>query len=225
MVKISKKDFIELDFTARVKDGEIFDTTIKENIEKIKNKNPNIEIKPSLISVGSGMVIKGLEKSLEGKEIGEEYEEEFSPEEAFGKRNPQLVKTLPMKVFREKNIQPQRGMQFDMDGMLVRIASASGGRVLADFNNPLSGKTVIYKFKVNKKVTDQKEKINALQEFFFKQKFEFELSADNKEVTFKIPKGLTPYIDLQKKNFEEILEIKVKTKEMAKKPEKSEKEE
>ena len=34
--KISKKDFIEIAFTARIKDGKIFDSNIKEDIEKEK---------------------------------------------------------------------------------------------------------------------------------------------------------------------------------------------
>ena len=134
--KIKKKDFIELEFVAKIKDGNVFDTNIKQEAEKA---SLNItEFKPFILSVGHEMVISGLDKSLEGKEIGKAYEQEFSPDNAFGKRNPQLIKVIPMRVFKEQNIQPQPGMQLSLDNTIVRIASVSGGRILVDFNNPTS---------------------------------------------------------------------------------------
>ena len=50
---------------------------------------------------------------------------------------------------------------------------------MTDFNNPLAGKEVDYKYKVTKKITDDKTKVNSLQDFFFKQRFEFEIVEEN----------------------------------------------
>jgi FKBP-type peptidyl-prolyl cis-trans isomerase 2 len=209
--KIKKKDFIELEFVAKIKDGNVFDTNIKQEAEKA---SLNItEFKPFILSVGHEMVISGLDKSLEGKEIGKAYEQEFSPDNAFGKRNPQLIKVIPMRVFKEQNIQPQPGMQLSLDNTIVRIASVSGGRILVDFNNPLSGKQVIYKFKAKRKITDKKEKINAIQDFFFKQKFDFNVHQDKKTILFKIPKKqeqMQQMIKVFEKPFQEILGLKIK---------------
>ena len=218
--KIQKNDFIELEFTGKIADtDEIFDTTIKEDAEKINVKPENI--KPHILSVGRDMIIKGLDKSLEGKEIGKQYTEQFKPEQAFGKRNPQLVRMVPLKAFTEQKIQPQRGMQLSLDNQLVRIASVSGGRVLVDFNNPLAGKTIEYKFKINRKITDQKEKVNALQDFFFKTKFEFNINREKKTIAFKIPKKqeqLQKFIELMAKPFKDILGFDVKGEVESEKP-------
>ncbi len=202
--KIQKNEFIELEFTARIRDREIFDTNIKEDAEKLKIKN----VKPLILSVGRSMIIRGVDESLEGKEIGKKYEETFPPEKAFGKRNPQLVKIIPLRAFKEQKIVPQTGMQLNLDGQLVRIASASGGRILVDFNNPLAGKTLIYKFTPKRKVTDMNEKINALQDLFFRKRFEFETK--DRIVIFKVQENIKPFIELMSKPFREIIGLEIK---------------
>ena len=66
---LKKNDFIEIDFTAKLEDGTIFDTTRKADLEKAEL---NIkEVKPLVLSIGHSMIIKGFDKILEGKEIGE----------------------------------------------------------------------------------------------------------------------------------------------------------
>ena len=206
--KISKGDFIEIDYSAKVKDGELFDSTRKEDIEKTGSK---AKPKPYLLAAGEDMLIKGFDKDLIGKEIGKEYSIEIKPEEAFGKRDPKQVRMVPLSAFKEQNVMPERGMQFQIDGQNVRIASVSGGRVLVDFNNPLAGKTVVYEYKINKKVTDQKEKIAALQDFFFRKEFEYSINKEKKELTIKTPEGFDKFAMLFAQKFEEILGLKLKT--------------
>jgi FKBP-type peptidyl-prolyl cis-trans isomerase 2 len=159
---LKKKDFIELEFTARIKEGEIFDTNIKEKAKKLGID----EAKPLRICMGENMILKGFDEALAGKEIGKEYEVELPPEKAFGFRDSKLVKIIPISVFTEKNVSPQAGMLFDFDGIIAKISSVSGGRVLVDFNNPLSGKNVVYQFKVLKKIEDKEEELKILSEFY-----------------------------------------------------------
>ena len=205
--KISKKDFIEIEYTAKLKDnGQIFDTNIKEDAEKAGLKIE--DLKPFIFSVGHGMIIKGLDQDIENKEIGKKYISEFKPELAFGKRNPALTRMIPLSIFTEQKIQPQRGMQVDLGGQVAKILSVSGGRILVDFNNPLAGRDVVYEFKINRKVNDLKEKINALQDFFLRKRFDFELK--DKDVIFKVPEKIIKFIEVFSKHFEEILGIKIK---------------
>jgi FKBP-type peptidyl-prolyl cis-trans isomerase SlyD len=215
---IKKNDFIELDFTSSVKDGAVFDTTRKEDAKKA---NLQIDAKPLVLAVGHDMLLKGLDNAIEGKEVGKEYTIELKPEDAFGLRNKNLIKMFPLKVFHQQQIHPQAGMQLSLDGMIVRIASVSGGRVLTDFNNPLAGKTVIYNFKINKKVEDINEKVNALQEYFFRKKFEFTIN--DKELTFKVPEGFDKFVTMMEKPFIEILGMKVKAEIVKKEDKKEEK--
>ncbi|MBU2576820.1 MAG: peptidylprolyl isomerase [Nanoarchaeota archaeon] len=206
---IKKNDFIEIEFTGNITNtDEIFDTNIKEDVEKggldIK------DIKPFVLSVGHKMLPSGFDKDIEGKEPGKSFTVDIKPEDAFGKRNPQMVRMIPTKLFHEQKIEPQRGMQLALDGQLVKILSSDRGRTLVDFNNPLAGKKITYKYKINKLITDEKEKIDALQEFLFRKKFDFDKT--DKTVTFKIPKELEPFVKMFAPKFEEILGLKVESK-------------
>ncbi|MEA3248631.1 MAG: FKBP-type peptidyl-prolyl cis-trans isomerase [Nanoarchaeota archaeon] len=211
---VKKNDFIEVEFTGGIIDtDEIFDTNIKADAEKAGLDVKNM--KPFVLSVGHKMLPKGLDEDLEGKEIEKSYTLDLNPEDAFGKRNPQMVRMIPTRLFHEQKIDPQRGMQLSLDGQLVKILSSDRGRTLVDFNNPLAGKKVTYKYKIRKTVTDEKEKIDALQEFLFRKKFEFD--KEGEVITFKVEKQMEPFVKMFAPKFEEILGLKVESKVVEKK--------
>ena len=89
-MKTKKDDFIELEFTAKFEDGIIFDTNIPEQAKKLNIK----DVKPLALSIGHDMIIKGLDKELEEKEIGKKYSVKIQPEDAFGLRNKELIKMI-----------------------------------------------------------------------------------------------------------------------------------
>jgi len=201
MVKVNKNDFIEIEFIAKVKDGEVFDTNIPSEAKKLDSK---IQVKPLVICVGQAMLLSGLDKQLEGKEIGKKYSLEIQPEEGFGERKKELVKLMPLGVFTEKNVTPRPGMTFALDNFLVKIITVSGGRVLVDFNHPLSGKILIYDITINKKIQDLEEKVNALNEFFFKSPIKFKVEKEKKKIIFE-DKNLKPMVDMFKDKYKEVL--------------------
>lgn len=213
---IKKGDFIEIEFTGKIADSdEIFDTNVKENAKKANFDIKNI--KPFVLSVGHLMLPAGFDEDLVGKETEKNYVVEIAPEKAFGKRNSQFVRMIPTKLFHEQKIDPQRGMQLALDGQIVKVLSNSGGRTLVDFNNPLAGKKIIYDYKISKIVNDEKEKIDALQEFLFRKKFDFE-KKDGK-IIFKIEKQFEPFVKLFGGKFEEILGMKIEGEVVEKKKE------
>ncbi len=204
-----KNDFIELEFLGRnLINREVFDTNILHEAKKI---NPDIkETKPLIICISKGMVVKGLDESLESKEIGKKYTIKLSPDKAFGKRDPKLIRLIPMKMFTDQKILPQPGMTLALDNNLVRVASVSGGRVLVDFNNPLAGKDVEYDFTIKKQVHDIKEKIESVQKFLFGQAFDFDIEEKEGKriIVFKDLK-LAPILQAFRQNFKELLDMDV----------------
>ena len=82
---LQKKDFIKVEFTAKVKDGEIFDSNIKEDIENTELK---AKAKPFVFSLGQGMFLQGVEDFLIGKEIGERSEERRVGKECRSRWSP-----------------------------------------------------------------------------------------------------------------------------------------
>jgi len=205
---IQKNDFVELEFIGKVKDGEVFDTNIEAEAKKLGYKE---NVKPSIVSVGNLMVVKGFDKALEGKEIGKDYSVELEPKDAFGPRERSLIKTYPIKAFLEKNINPYPGLVLALDTTLAKVISVSGGRVILDFNNPLAGKILVYDFKIKRKVEDIKEKVESLRDFFFQQPLEYEIQ--DKKLIIKAPKPFEQFILIYKDKFKDMLGLELEFKE------------
>ena len=101
------------------------------------------------------------------------------------------MKVVPANNFKEHKIQPQPGLQVDIDGEMGVITRVSGGRVIVNFNHPLSGREVKYSFKVNRKINDEKEKVSSFLSMLMripKDKIQVELDGDKAVV--KLPAEL-----------------------------------
>lgn len=197
---LKKKDFIEIDFIGKTEEGKVFDSNIREELEKLGSKIPP---KSFTYSLGENMFLDGIDEYLEGKSPGK-YEITLEPEKAFGKRNPQLIKTIPLSAFKGQPNQPQTGMMFNFDGNIAKIVSVSGGRVMADFNHPLAGKKVIYEIDVKRKISDLNEKVKALMNFFFRKEFNFEIKEE--KIIVQAEKDAIQFLTLFADKFKDILE-------------------
>lgn len=209
-----KMDFVELEFTGKLKNGEVFDSNIKEDLEKLhRGHNHPIEAKPFILCLGEQMFLKSVEDFLIGKDIGN-YEIELSPEKAFGNRNSKLMMRIPMKVFREQKINPVQGDVFNFDGRIAKILTVSGGRVIVDFNSPLAGKDVIYNLKVKRKIEDINEKVKSLINFLFRRDMDFEIN--DKKIIIEMEPNLKQFAEMFKDRFKEILNLELEIKESKK---------
>ena len=214
---LQKKDFIEIEFTGKIKDtGDIFDSNVKEELEKThQGHNHAVEAKPLIYCLGEGMFLGGVDDYLIGKEIGRHIIG-LSSEKAFGKRQRELVKMIPIKIFFQHKINPVQGTALNFDGKMGKVISVSGGRVLVDFNNPLAGKDVIYEIDVKRIIQNIDEKIKAFNNFIFKRDFKFEVNQNNKKVIYEIPesdKQLKIFVGIFKEKFKEIFGMELEIKE------------
>ena len=142
--------------------GKLFDTTDEEMAKKEGIYNPMMVYGPVTVSVGSGMLVPGLDEALLEMEVGEERELELTPEKAFGKRDPSKVKIVSIKEFKKHKVNPVVGMPITIDGNAGKVASVNGGGVLVDFNHELAGKPVKYVLKVEEAVEEPEEIVKEL---------------------------------------------------------------
>ena len=139
MATVKKGDTIKVEYTGRLEDGTVFDTS--DNHEE-----------PLEFTVGDEKLIKGFDNAVVGMQEGEEKKVTIPPEEAYGNHNPELVRDLPRDIFPEdQEVEP--GMVFMMalqDGrkIPVRIAEVMDGQVKVDLNSPLAGKTLVFTIKI-----------------------------------------------------------------------------
>jgi FKBP-type peptidyl-prolyl cis-trans isomerase 2 len=207
---LQKKDFIEIEFTGRIKDGEVFDSNIKEDLKKL---NPDANPQPLIFCLGEGMFLKGIDDFLIDKEIGK-YNIELPSERAFGVRLSQLVQMIPMKIFASQKLNPRPGMAFNFDGRMAKVLAVSGGRIMVDFNHPLAGKNVIYEINVIKKIEDLNEKIKSLISFLFRRELNF--SVENNKIILEVEKEMSKFAELFKEKFKDIFNLELEIKEIEK---------
>jgi peptidylprolyl isomerase len=161
---LQKGDFILIDYTAKVKEtNEIFDTTNEETAKKEHLHKEGEMHEPMLVAIGEGWVLKALDESLTTMEPNKPATVEIASKDAFGPRDPEKIKRVPLKQLLAKDVHnPSIGMRIDYNGKMATIRSIGAGRVLLDFNPPLAGRTLIYEVTVNKKLETSEEKIAAL---------------------------------------------------------------
>lgn len=134
-MNIEKNKVVAIDYTLTDNDGVVIDTS--EGRAPLKYLH------------GTGALIPGLEKELEGKVIGDKLSVAIPPEEGYGVRNEQLLQSVPKEHFgNTPNI--QAGMQFQANSpqgpILVTVVEVTDDKVLVDGNHPLAG--VVLNFKV-----------------------------------------------------------------------------
>lgn len=208
-MSMQKKDFVEIEFTGKVKGGEVFDSNIKEDL---KQANLDFESKPLVFCLGEGMFLKSIDDFLIGKpESPATYELDLKPEDAFGKRVPSLVQMIPLKVFIQHKANPVPGAMFNFDGRIGKTLTVSGGRVMVDFNSPLAGKDVHYKINLKRKVTDLKEKVKALNEFLFRKDIDF--TVEGNKIILRPDKDMKRFVGLFKDKYKEMLGIDTEVRE------------
>ena len=157
------------------------------------------------LCIGEGMIVKGLDKELEEKEIGKEYSISLNPEQSFGKRQANLIKTFPISAFKQMH---HPGMIVNVDGLMAKVLSVNSGRAMMDFNNPLSGKDIIYSFIIRRIISENKEKLDAfIKAYGLKIKsIEFEGEKGKIFLEGKYPKQI---IDELSKKIKEVMGISV----------------
>ncbi|MBS3133164.1 peptidylprolyl isomerase [Candidatus Woesearchaeota archaeon] len=217
---LKEQDFIELDYTGKlVEEGIVFDTTVEEVAKQNNLYDANAKYGPVRICLGKKHIIEGLDKNLIGKTVGEKYVFRIPPEDAFGQKEPKMIKLVSTNKFREQKINPMPGLQVNMDGVLGTIKAVSGGRTVVDFNHPLSGKELEYEVTVKRVITDVNEKVDATLKLLGTN-MEKEVLAD--KLTLKSPEEVPKEMQesLKKVITETLKEIKtVSFEQVTKKPE------
>ena len=160
---IQKSDFILINYTSKVKEtGKIFDTTIEETAKQEKLYKEGEIYEPRLVVVGENWVLKALDEAFPKFKIKKKDSVEIPPEKAFGNRDPEKVKLVPLRRLAAKGITPKLGMQIEYDGKIATVRTMGSGRIQLDFNPPLAGKTLVYEVTIEKKLKTNTEKIAAL---------------------------------------------------------------
>ncbi|HLN44547.1 MAG: FKBP-type peptidyl-prolyl cis-trans isomerase [Chloroflexota bacterium] len=197
MMALQKGDFILIDYTAKVKEtNEVFDTTNEETSKKEHLHKEGEIYEPKLIVIGEGWMLKPLDEAFMTMEPSKPATVEIPPDKAFGPRDAEKVRRVPLKQLLAKDINPTIGARVEYGGKMATVRAVGAGRVLLDFNPPLAGKTLVYDVTVQKKLETNEEKWATLihRRIPLAEASKFSLTCENNALAIEMPEE-TFYIE------------------------------
>jgi len=91
---------------------------------------------------GQGNIIPGLERELDGKQVGAQLQVAVQAKDGYGERNEQLTQQVPREQFAQVP-DLQVGMQFQVQSengpLMMTIVDIQENVVVVDGNHPLAG--------------------------------------------------------------------------------------
>ena len=125
-------DTVRVHYTGKLDDDTEFDSSVGRE--------------PLEFALGSGQVIPGLDKAVEGMTVGESKSVKIEAEEAYGPRQEQLIQEVPKNALPD-DIQPSVGMPLQArgpEGQAVKlvVTAVTEESITVDANHPLAGKAL-----------------------------------------------------------------------------------
>src|SRR3970040_238190 len=159
-MSIQKGDFIKVSYTGKTADdGRVFDTTDEEVAKANNVYNEKGKYGGDVVIVGARHTVTGLDEDFIGKDAGYKGSVSVPPEKAFGKRNPELIESIPITKFKER---PQVETMVEVDGRPGMVIRVIGRMAQVDFNRFLAGQTVTYDYEIIEKIEDIEGKVKGL---------------------------------------------------------------
>ncbi|WDP83804.1 MAG: peptidylprolyl isomerase [Desulfobacter sp.] len=131
---IKSGDTIAVDYTGKLKNGEVFDTSEGKD--------------PLAFTVGAGMLIKGFDQAVVGMKKGESKTVTIPPEMGYGLRNEEAFVDVPKQHIPDE-IPLVEGLELELqdpEGRPVpaRVAEITDDMVKMDINHFLAGETLVF---------------------------------------------------------------------------------
>lgn len=153
MAQAAKKgDKVRINFTGRLADGSLIDTTYPDPQHSCEDDHCEHEVGPMELVIGDEFFYVPVEDALIGMSPGEKKTVTISPEDAFGEYNPENVFTVKRSDFPEE-ITPKVGQGLEVTGedddvYMVTIVDVTDEEVGLDTNHPLAGEELTYEFEL-----------------------------------------------------------------------------
>lgn len=127
-------DRVQVHYTGTLDDGTVFDTSREGD--------------PIEFELGTGEVIEGFDRAVNGLEVGETREVELDPEEAYGHRSDELVIDVDRDELPE-DLDPEVGQTLAVEGAdgeerAAWVAEVGEDSITVDLNHPLAGRSLTF---------------------------------------------------------------------------------
>jgi FKBP-type peptidyl-prolyl cis-trans isomerase SlyD len=121
--------------------------TLKDGEGKVMETSRGKE--PLTYLHGLGNLVPGLEKALAGKSAGDQIDVTLTPEEGYGRRDPQLVRNMPIrKLGKTPRVGERTRAQFEDGYRSALVTAVRGDYATVDGNHPLADLTLHFEVEV-----------------------------------------------------------------------------
>ncbi|KKH92949.1 peptidylprolyl isomerase [Methanosarcina sp. 1.H.T.1A.1] len=145
---VKKGDYLLIDYTGKLENGTVFDTTLKEKALETGIYDEEKKYSPFFFRADAGQVIKGIDAGVLGMREGEEKILKIAPGEAYGEYKNYLVQKVPLSRLELKE-PPEAGKKIiTPGGSEVKVLDSTETYATLDFNQELAGKTLILEIKL-----------------------------------------------------------------------------
>lgn len=137
MKKAENGNTVTVNYTGKLEDGTIFDSSLNEGRE------------PLTTVLGEGSLIKGFEDGLIDMTEGESKTIEIEPSEAYGEYREEMINDIPKSQVPEGvNVGDMLQGFGPMGPINVKVLEINEETVKLDANHPLAGKKLIFDLEV-----------------------------------------------------------------------------
>jgi FKBP-type peptidyl-prolyl cis-trans isomerase 2 len=133
MSKVNSNSTVTVNYTGRLEDGSIFDSSLNEDREPLK------------ATLGQGQLISGFESGLIDMVVGDKKTIEIPHTEAYGDVSDELLVEIPRTQVPEGVEVGARLQTVGPNGpSIVQVVEIKDEVVVIDANHPLAGKKLIF---------------------------------------------------------------------------------
>lgn len=133
MSEAKSGDTVRINYTGKLTDGTQFDSS--EGREPLE------------FQVGSGQIISGLDREIEGMKVGDKQTVTVPAEEAYGPHDAGKIQEVPRSSL-PADLEPQQGMQLQartpQGPVTLVVTEVSEQQITVDANHPLAGKDLVF---------------------------------------------------------------------------------
>lgn len=127
-------DNVRVHYRGTLDNGEVFDSSFEGDALEFR--------------LGTGQIISGFERTVEGMKVGETQTVRLTPKDAYGEKKAELLLELPKSNLPD-NASPTVGQMLELqqqDGssIPVTISAVSEDTITIDANHPLAGQALTF---------------------------------------------------------------------------------
>ncbi|UFS72157.1 peptidylprolyl isomerase [Geomonas sp. RF6] len=150
MAVAKKGDKVKINYTGKLEDGTVFDTTLEEGC--CDDDDCGCEAGPLELTIGQEEFFPQIEEGLIGMAPGESKTVVIPAEEAFGEYDEEEVFTISREQL-DGDFEPEVGMELELTGdddepVGVTVVAVAEDTITVDANHPLAGEDITYTFEL-----------------------------------------------------------------------------